>query len=119
MGQKFGKFLKQLREERNMTLRDVEEQAHISNAYLSQVENGQRSVPTMKILAKLADAYGVPVSHLAEQAEAEIREQDLDTQSVPAPDTQFVCRGYEKLSEENKNKLKSFLDYLQSDQKGK
>ena len=119
MGQKFGKFLKQLREERNMTLRDVEEQAHISNAYLSQVENGLRSVPTMKILAKLADAYGVPVSHLAEQAEAEIREQDMETQSVPAPDTQFVCRGYETLSEDNKKALKSFLEHLRSQQKGK
>lgn len=119
MGQKFGKFLKHLREERNMTLREVEEQAHISNAYLSQVENGLRSVPTMKILAKLADAYGVPVSHLAEQAEAEIRKQDMQAQATPAPDTDFVCRGYEKLTEDNKKALKSFLSHLQSQQKGK
>ncbi len=119
MGQKFGKFLKQLREARNMTLRDVEKQAHISTAYLSQVENGLRSAPTMKVLSRLAEAYGVRVSLLAEQAEAEIREQDVQTQSPPAPDTQFLSRGYEKLSEENKNKLKSFLDYLQREQKGK
>lgn len=119
MGKKFGEYLKKLREDRNMTLRDVEEQAKISNAYLSQVETGVRSAPTMKILSRLAEAYGVPVSLLAEQAEAEIRDHKTESRSTPAPDTEFVCRGYEKLTEENKNKLKSFLDYLQSDQKGK
>lgn len=119
MGQKFGKFLKHLREERNMTLRDVEEQAHISNAYLSQVENGLRSTPTMKVLSRLAEAYGVPVSLLTEQAEAEIREQELDTKSAPAPDAAFVCRGYENLTEDNKKALKSYLSHLQNLQKGK
>jgi transcriptional regulator with XRE-family HTH domain len=119
MGKEFGKYLKQLREDRGMTLRDVEEMVKISNAYLSQVENGQRSVPTMKILSKLAQAYGVSVTVLAEQAAAEIRNQKIESETNPPPDTEFVSRGYEHLTEENKNKLKSFLNYLQSQQKGK
>jgi len=102
-----------------MTLRDVEEMVKISNAYLSQVENGQRGVPTMRILSKLARAYGVSVTVLAEKATAEIRKQKMESGPNPSPDTEFVSRGYENLTEENKNKLKSFLDYLQSQQKRK
>lgn len=119
MGKKFGEYLKQLREDRNMTLREVEDKAKISNAYLSQVENGQRGVPTMKILSKLARVYGVPVTLLAEKANAEIQHHKMESGPKPAPDTEFVCRGYENLTEENKNKLKSFLDYLRSQQKEK
>ena len=63
MGQ-FGEFLKKLREDRGMTLRDVEEKIHISNAYLSQVESGQRNIPTMRILSKLAEVYGCNVDAL-------------------------------------------------------
>ncbi len=119
MGKEFGKYLKQLRMDRGMTLRDVEEKAKISNAYLSQVENGLRSVPTMKILSKLARAYGVPVTLLAEQAAAEIQHQKMESAPNPAPDTKFVSRGYENLTEEHKKALKSFLQHLQNQQKGK
>ena len=119
MGTKFGQYLKQLREDRKMTLRDVEEKAKISNAYLSQVENGQRGVPTMKILSRLAQAYGVSVTVLAEQAAAEIRHQNIESGPNPAPDTDFVSRGYENLTEEHKKTLKSFLQHLQNQQRGK
>jgi transcriptional regulator with XRE-family HTH domain len=119
MGKKFGEYLKQLRDDRNMTLRDVEEKAKISNAYLSQVENGQRSVPTMKILSRLAQVYGVPVTLLAEQATAEIRHQKIESGPNPAPETAFVSRGYETLTEANKKTLKSFLQHLQNEQRGK
>lgn len=144
MGKIFGEYLKQLREDRKMTLRDVEEKAHISNAYLSQVERGERSTPTMKILIKLAEVYGVKVSVLNNKAEEELKSkieelknetERLKTKTeklkseiemgakkradLPAPDTNFICRGYENLSEENKQTLKKFLQHLQSDQKEK
>ena len=71
MGRIFGEYIKDLRVDRKLTLREVEEKVHISNAYLSQVERGERGTPTMKILVKLAEVYGVPVSVLGDKAEAD------------------------------------------------
>lgn len=121
MGKIFGEFIKDLRIDRKMTLRDVEKEAKISNAYLSQVERGERGTPTMKILVRLAEVYGVPVSTLSDRAEAELRHESNESkkEEVLAPDTKFICRGYENLSAENKQTLKKFLQHLQSDNKGK
>lgn len=119
MGKSFGGFLRKLREDRNMTLRDVEQKIHISNAYLSQVESGQRNIPTMRILSKLAECYGCNVSALTNEAEAEIQQRKTKTGEMPTADTEFICRGYEKLEEENKQALKKFLQSLTRDEKEK
>lgn len=127
MGKTFGEYLKKLRTDRKLTLREVEKDFHISNGYLSQVERGERSTPTMKILMKLAMAYGVPLSVLSHEAEAEMRleiqqrEKNAENggyeEIMPNPDTEFICRGYENLSEEKKRTLKDFLQYLQKEDK--
>ena len=119
----FGEFIRQLRTDRKMTLRDVEKKAQISNAYLSQVESGERGIPTMKTLARLAQVYGVPISLLTGKAEAELQYQKDKSKEgkkeskPPAPDTAFICRGYENLSEDNKQTLKKFLQHLENEEK--
>ena len=128
MGQYFGEFIRELRRDRKLTLREVEEKAKISNAYLSQVECGERGTPTMKILVKLAKVYGVPVSALSSKVEIELsmeREKAKKAkggteqkEEMPNPDSDFICRGYENLSESKKRSLKDFLQYLQKE-KGK
>jgi len=118
MGQ-FGEFLRKLREDRGMTLRDVEEKIHISNAYLSQVESGQRNIPTMRILSKLAEVYGCNVDALTNAAEAELRHKKTKAEEPPTPGGDFICRGYEKLSDGNKQALKKFLQHLQNEEKDK
>jgi len=116
MGEKFGELLKRLREDRKMTLRDVEQKTRISNAYLSQVERGERNIPTLKILRKLAEVYGVPVSFFTDKAEEIFKEEKNETnEKLPAPDTEFICRGYKNLSEANKGALKKFLNHLQNE----
>jgi transcriptional regulator with XRE-family HTH domain len=115
MGKRFGEHLKKLRENRGLTLRDVEKDARVSNAYLSQVERGERGIPNFKVLSKLAQTYGVPVTSLMEVAEAESKHGKI-SDDVKSPDVQFVSRGYEKLSDEKKNTLKSFLQHLVSEE---
>jgi len=134
MQNKFGEFLKKLRLDRKLTLRDVETKAHISNAYLSQVERGERNVPTMKVLIKLADVYGIEVSVLNKMAEAELL--DLDTliladldrskpfdwmqfDNIPAPDMDFISKAYKKLSTEGKQKVKDYLLFITTQEKKK
>ena len=121
MGNKFGDYILQLRKDRNLTLRDVEKQVKISNAYLSQVERGERGIPTMRILSRLAEVYGVPVSVLTEKAEEMFKPKktDKNKEAMPSPDADFICRVYERLSEDNKQMLKRFLTTLENEDKSK
>ena len=116
MANEFGIYLKKLREDRKLTLRDVEEKAKISNAYLSQVEQGKKGIPTIKILSRLAEAYGVPVTDMMDKAEKSSKHEKIDS-TITNPSSDFVARGYEKLPEEKKMALKSYLQHLISEAK--
>ncbi|HIE13662.1 TPA: XRE family transcriptional regulator, partial [Candidatus Bathyarchaeota archaeon] len=64
MNERLGRYLKKVRKERKLTLRNVEEKTGISNAYLSQVENGKIVKPSPSILYKLAECYNVSYEYL-------------------------------------------------------
>ncbi|MGB9905617.1 MAG: helix-turn-helix domain-containing protein, partial [Desulfotomaculales bacterium] len=64
----FGKFLRKLRKERGLTIRQLETYSGVSNAYLSQVETGKRGVPSPEILEKLAPVLKVSYELLMEKA---------------------------------------------------
>jgi HTH-type transcriptional regulator, competence development regulator len=64
----FGQFLKSLRERQRMSLRDVEKECGVSNAYIVQIEKGDRPPPRPDILKKLAHAYKVTVRELLMRA---------------------------------------------------
>src|SRR5689334_2837536 len=64
----FGRYLRELRQVRRLTLREVEEQSGVSNSYLSQVENGRIRQPSPHVLQKLAVAYDVPYEGLMARA---------------------------------------------------
>ena len=58
-------YLKSLRKiKKGMTLVEVERATGISNSYLSQLETGKRGVPSVRILRKLSECYGVKLSKL-------------------------------------------------------
>ena len=59
MDNKFGNYMRKLRKEKGLTLRQVEQAADVSNAYLSQIERGQRNPPHPDILRRLANVYEV------------------------------------------------------------
>lgn len=111
MSKKFGDYLRELRESRGLTLREVEKIARVSNAYLSQIERDKRSIPNLKILMRLADAYGVSLEELVKAAEEASNEDSVDA-GTSTPDSKFVSRGYERLSEEGKHLLTEYLRFL-------
>jgi transcriptional regulator with XRE-family HTH domain len=59
-----GKFLRDLRKRKGLTLKQVEKAGVASNAYLSQLERGLRKSPHPEILNGLASLYGVQVKDL-------------------------------------------------------
>jgi transcriptional regulator with XRE-family HTH domain len=60
----FGAYMRRLRKERQLTLKQVETQAKVSNAYISQIERGLRNPPHPDILKRLAKTYDVEVREL-------------------------------------------------------
>jgi transcriptional regulator with XRE-family HTH domain len=52
-------FLRTARERKGLTLRAVEQATEVSNAYLSQLENGKIKQPSPIVLHKLSQLYGV------------------------------------------------------------
>jgi transcriptional regulator with XRE-family HTH domain len=65
-----GKYLASIRNDRKMTLREVEEatKKQVSNAYLSQIENDKIQKPSPNILHALAELYGISFEKLMEMA---------------------------------------------------
>ncbi len=131
MSESFGAFVRALRKSCHLTLRQVEARVHVSSGYLSQIEQGVRGVPNVKILAKLAEAYNVPVTRLlhvaanaaaapAMQAERPTRSDHIlallaEDERQPSPQTALpapLCKGYARLTSENKQRLIDYLDFL-------
>ena len=70
MGEGLGAWLKARREMLGFSLRDVERitEGKVSNAYLSQIENGRVESPSAIILHRLAAAYGLDFGETLERA---------------------------------------------------
>jgi len=67
-GGELGPELRRIRKARGATLRGVEDATGISNAYLSQLENGKIAKPSPNFLYKLAGFYDVPYEDLMRAA---------------------------------------------------
>jgi transcriptional regulator with XRE-family HTH domain len=57
--------VRELRKNKRWTQEDCAERSLIATAYLSGLERGVRN-PTVKVLARLASAFGVPIGTLFE-----------------------------------------------------
>lgn len=65
-----GQYLASIREDRKMTLREVEEATDkgVSNAYLSQIENDKIRKPSPNVLHSLAEIYAISFENLMAKA---------------------------------------------------
>jgi len=60
----FGEYVRGLRKSSRLTLKQAEALGVASNAYLSQLERGNRKRPHPDILKRMAKAYNEPVKNL-------------------------------------------------------
>jgi len=63
-----GKGLREVREAKKLSLREVEDATGISNAYLSQLENDKVQKPSPHFLHKLAKLYEIEFEFLMDAA---------------------------------------------------
>jgi transcriptional regulator with XRE-family HTH domain len=68
MGENLATLLRQTREQRGYSLRLVESETKVSNAYLSQLERGIITEPSPHVLHRLAVFYKIPYESLMEAA---------------------------------------------------
>lgn len=103
-------LLQKSRKIKRLTLRAVEEATGISNAYLSQLENGKVQRPSPQFLAKLSALYSVDYQSVMEAAGyvpegASARNGDVRAKTL--------FNG-EQLSLEEEGKLREYLAFLRS-----
>lgn len=74
----FGSYLKRIRKEKKLTIRQLELYSKVSNAYISQMERGERGVPSPEILKKLSKPLGVSYEDLMMAAGHLTTDEELD-----------------------------------------
>ena len=109
----FGAYLKQLRDDLGLTLRDVEEETkkQVSNAYLSQLENGKINEPSPSILYVLSPVYKVPYEKLMVEAGY------LSRPGVSRHTTRNPTYAVDGLSPDEQRALRAYLQVLRREQR--
>lgn len=92
--QRFGSYLRRIREERKLSLDAVGEMSsgfteQVTKSHLSRIENGQ-ALPTFPKLFALSQIYGIPVSSLAERFEIECKREMVPADLEGKPDEQVL-----------------------------
>ena len=106
-----GSELREVRTMRNLSLRDVESATGISNAYLSQLENGKVKKPSPHFLHKLAKLYEVDYEMLMEAAGYIHGRTDRPGPSTPLGAALFSDQD---LTPEEEWELALYLQFLRS-----
>lgn len=70
----FGERVRQLREERDLSLRELAKRTGMTNATISQIETGRRTNATLATVARFALAFGLTPAELLEGVEIEIED---------------------------------------------
>lgn len=108
-----GQIIRKARMDLNMSQRDVEGATggEVSNAYLSQLENGKISKPSPNILYSLASALSVSYEMLMERAGYIVSMGDRDDN---AKHGRIATYSVDNLSAEEEKELLDYLAYLRS-----
>lgn len=108
-----GRLLKNLREAKRLSLRDVERKTTISNAYLSQLENDLIEKPSPHVLYKLAELYGVDYNYLMQKAGYFVPAHQPKRSDKKASRS-FALSAIDDLSPEEEESLVEYLAFLRS-----
>ena len=106
-----GSLLADLRTAKGLSLREVEEATGkaVSNAYLSQLENGKIKKPSPNVLHSLAGVYAVPYEALMEKAG-----YLLPSENGSRRRTRLAAFAIDDLTAEEEEELLKYLAFLRS-----
>jgi transcriptional regulator with XRE-family HTH domain len=108
MNEDLGSYLRRVRKEKALTLRDVEKKTGISNAYLSQLENNRIGSPSPTILHNLAECYRISYERLMKLTGYPVYEEGQK------PAFRSSTDDLENLTPEEKEKVMEYIQFLKS-----
>jgi transcriptional regulator with XRE-family HTH domain len=108
-----GMRLKEIREKREISQRQLARAADISSATISRIESGRVKDLGGEALKNLAGVLGVTVDYLVGKTDR------LTPEDVVRSDdkARYLFRGFEELSGRGRTELIRFLDYLREKEK--
>lgn len=110
---RLGDTLKESRKNIGYTLQQVEDSSGISNAYLSQLENGKIKSPSANILYKLSSLYKVPLKTFLISAGIIDKKNEENTSNSDSF-VQKVAFSSEEMTKEEKEEVLKYLEYVKS-----
>lgn len=111
----YGEYIKALRESKGLTLREVEKQTEVSNAYLSQLESSKIKQPSPTTLYKLAELYGVKYEVLMEKVGYPVPKSDAPTKSKKSESA--VLHRIGQVTKEEEMELLEYLKFIRGRRK--
>jgi transcriptional regulator with XRE-family HTH domain len=111
----YGEYLKALRESKSLTLRDVERQTEVSNAYLSQLESSKIKQPSPTTLYKLAELYGIKYELLMEKVGYPVPKPAATVRTRKSEST--IQHRIGEISNEEEMELLEYLKFIRSKRK--
>ena len=108
----YGHYFKALRESRGLTLREVERQTNVSNAYLSQLESGKIKQPSPNTLYKLSQFYKVSYERLMEKVGYPVLKSETPLEDQGASKTAKSKLG--EISNEEEVELLQYLKFIRT-----
>lgn len=105
MTQSLGQYLRSVREQNNLSTRDVEKETGITTSQLSRIECNITQNPSPIALKKLAIFYNIKLIELFQKA-GYLEPEDTDTYK------ETCFKGIEKLSQEDKKQIQNQINYL-------
>lgn len=115
MKNSFGEYLIKKRNKLGLSLRAVEKETGISNAYLSQLENNKIKNPSPKILFKLAKFYKISYNYLMDLIGYPTSKTEGNGTISPSYFKNTIK--FDDLTEEEEEKLTEYLQFLRSRRK--
>jgi len=106
---KLGEFLRSARRQAGLTLRAAEETSGVSNAYLSQLENGKIRQPSPVTLHKLSELYKVSYADILGLTGYPVPARDSD-----GPTHARLASRLGPVTEEEEESLIEYLEFLRS-----
>jgi len=115
MSNKLADELRRIRGIRNKSLRQVEKETGISNAYLSQMERGEAANPSPSKLHALAQCYEVPYESLMAAA-GYMGEQPPGSSKQTVSATQVALMSAD-LDEDEEKMVAEYIKFIRSQRK--
>jgi len=116
-GTELSNAIRALRSAKGLSLRQVEKRTGISNAYLSQLENGKIEKPSPHILYTLADVYDTSYEDLMKLAGYLQKKQGERVRENVMEDVAFSA--IRDLTEEERDEVLRFISFLRTQRKSK